>query len=428
MLSISNSNNNPRPSTNALELIIPAHLDEKIITSDEDRKQLRLVAIALAERFVNHLFGCEPEQIEKSGLPPLNEFIYRVIRRTNSSITTLFLALIYLIRLKQKHPACKGTNSSPHRLLLAALIIAYKYLYDNCYHNRSWAQVSQGLFKVEEINKMEVELLFFLGFQLYVSKQHWSEFVEFMDGKLTRSLSQTPNRNHLRKVLWVEVFPENGIKLLYNFSNNLPQQEVGLQKSVKQIPKSVVSSRRSTPSLRSSLSNSSMGSSKTVVNPSLSLRHSMASLKEDKNSKNSTKCPSPSSTLKDSSPDSEFSSSTAQGTPNQIKTESKVQRQLLNKVSSVFGKGGDTISHAWLDLHSSLLNSRRRRESNNNTENNGANETNNNTGNETQLSKSILSNVTLRSHHRRSQKFSLPPIWNLMSNNNLSNNVSETKP
>ncbi|KXN66035.1 hypothetical protein CONCODRAFT_23699, partial [Conidiobolus coronatus NRRL 28638] len=102
-------------------------------------------------------------------LPPLSDFIYRVVRRTNSSITTIFVALIYLIRLKQKHPACKGTHSSPHRLLLAAIIIAYKYLYDNCYHNRSWAQVSQGLFKLEEVNKMEVELLFFLGFQLYVS-------------------------------------------------------------------------------------------------------------------------------------------------------------------------------------------------------------------------------------------------------------------
>ncbi|KAJ9062210.1 hypothetical protein DSO57_1013077 [Entomophthora muscae] len=301
-----------QPSSNALSLIMPPQFDEKLVTSDEDRKQLRLVAIALAERFVNHLFGCEGAGGE--GLPQLSEFIYRVIRRTNSSLTTLFVALIYLIRLKQKHPACKGTHSSPHRLLLASIIIAYKYLYDNCYHNRSWAQVSQGLFKLEEINKMEVELLFFLGFQLYVSKQHWTEFVEFMDGKLTRSLSQTPNQDHLRKVLWVELFPLDGLHRLHRIH----------------MPK-LTHSRRSTPSLRSSVSS-------TTTIPSLS-RHSEVNLKKQ-----------------DSSPSSCASSA---ATP----TEAPPQRMLFSKVSSVFSKPTDTLTHAWLDLHSSILPGRRRRES-----------------------------------------------------------------
>lgn len=34
-----------QPSSNALSLIMPPQFDEKLVTSDEDRKQLRLVAI-----------------------------------------------------------------------------------------------------------------------------------------------------------------------------------------------------------------------------------------------------------------------------------------------------------------------------------------------------------------------------------------------
>ncbi|KAI0221101.1 hypothetical protein L0F63_003752 [Massospora cicadina] len=327
---------------NALSLVMPPRFDE-IHPSDEDRKQLRIVTIALAERFVNHLFGCEGAPTD--GLPQLSEFIYRVIRRTNSSLTTLFVALIYLIRLKQKHPACKGTHSSPHRLLLASMIIAYKYLYDNCYHNRSWAQVSQGLFKLEEINKMEVELLFFLGFQLHVSKHHWSEFVEFMDGKLTRSLAQVPNRSHLQKVLWVELFPMDGLQRLHGIH----------------VPK-LSHSRRSTPSLRSSAKSTTVRSltRHTETNPKLK----------------------PQPIGSDATP-----------------TGATSQRQLLSKVSSIFHKPTDT--NAWLDLHSSLLPGRRRRESK--------------PPQDPPLSKSVLSNVTLRSH--RLQKFTLPPIWNLMASN-----------
>lgn len=289
-----------------------------------------------------------------------------------------------MIRLKQKHPACKGTHSSPHRLLLAAIIIAYKYLYDNCYHNRSWAQVSQGLFKLEEVNKMEVELLFFLGFQLYVSKQHWTEFVEFMDGKLLRSLSQTSQQPHLRRVLWNELYPQDGLKRLHHLTLSKPAPASSIPQSIQHeaIPKF-----KSTSALRNttiSSSSSSRAHNGLVSNPPpVPSKDAVPMMVSD----SSTPSQSPS----DSTP-----SSAATPTP-----DVKPPRMLLNKMSSVFSKPVDNLSTAWLDLHTTLLPSKKK--SMNSLD--GA-------------SKNVLSNATVRTATRRkSQKFGLPPIWNMMVSN-----------
>ncbi|ORX94578.1 hypothetical protein K493DRAFT_184315, partial [Basidiobolus meristosporus CBS 931.73] len=120
-------------------------------------------------KFVNCLFQCgRPKSKEPDELPRLTDFIYRLLRRTNLSNNNLLTALIYLIRLKQRHPGCKGAYGSGHRLFLAALICANKYLHDDAYHNKSWVIVTNGLFNLDEINQMESELLFYLNFKLVV--------------------------------------------------------------------------------------------------------------------------------------------------------------------------------------------------------------------------------------------------------------------
>ncbi|ORX96770.1 cyclin-like protein, partial [Basidiobolus meristosporus CBS 931.73] len=110
-------------------------------------------------------------------LPRLSDFMLKVIRRTNTSHSTLLIALMYLIRLKQRHPGCKGTYGSAHRLLLASIIVASKYLYDDAYYNKTWALVSNGMFTIKEINQMEFELLYFLNFRLHINTEQWNNFV-----------------------------------------------------------------------------------------------------------------------------------------------------------------------------------------------------------------------------------------------------------
>ncbi|ORY03787.1 hypothetical protein K493DRAFT_165006, partial [Basidiobolus meristosporus CBS 931.73] len=117
----------------------------------------------------------------------LTDFIHRLLRRTKLSNNNLLTALIYLIRLKQRHPGCKGAYGSGHRLFLAAIICANKYLHDDAYHNKSWAIAANGLFTLSEINQMESELLYYLNFKLVVTKEQWLDFLTLMEPKLLKS-------------------------------------------------------------------------------------------------------------------------------------------------------------------------------------------------------------------------------------------------
>ncbi|KAK9700532.1 hypothetical protein K7432_012140 [Basidiobolus ranarum] len=147
------------------------------------------VCLEIAAKIVNCLFQCGRPKSKEPGehdLPKLTDFIYRLLRRTNLSNNNLLTALIYLIRLKQRHPGCKGAYGSGHRLFLAALISANKYLHDDAYHNKSWAIVANGLFNLEEINQMESELLFYLNFKLVVTKDQWLDFLRLMEPKVLK--------------------------------------------------------------------------------------------------------------------------------------------------------------------------------------------------------------------------------------------------
>ncbi|KAJ1986120.1 hypothetical protein H4R33_003545 [Dimargaris cristalligena] len=177
------------------------------------KSNLRADVIAIAEQMVNWLFGCSPTPGAGDGnptaesapaavpslggsappanLPTLGSFIRSVVHRTQTPITAIITALIYLCRLKQRHPSCKGSPGAGHRLILAALITATKSLYDDAYHNRSWVTVSQGLFSLAEVNQMEMEFLVFLNFRLCVTRDQWCEFVAIIDEKLQSHWQRT---------------------------------------------------------------------------------------------------------------------------------------------------------------------------------------------------------------------------------------------
>ncbi|TPX48656.1 hypothetical protein SeLEV6574_g01928 [Synchytrium endobioticum] len=71
-----------------------------------------------------------------------------------------------------------------------------KYLHDDTYDNKAWAQVSHGLFKTDEVNQMESELLHFLGYKLYVSKAEWEAFTtEIGEGMETHVRASRPDSN-----------------------------------------------------------------------------------------------------------------------------------------------------------------------------------------------------------------------------------------
>ncbi|KAI1211366.1 cyclin [Annulohypoxylon truncatum] len=119
-------------------------------------------------------------RVDDSGLPTLEEFITQLVRSSNVQVPTLMSTLVYLTRLRSRlQPMAKGLRCTTHRIFLAALILAAKYLNDSSPKNKHWATYSHMSaggygssfgFSRTEVNLMEKQLLFLLEWELRITE------------------------------------------------------------------------------------------------------------------------------------------------------------------------------------------------------------------------------------------------------------------
>ncbi|KAK3364878.1 hypothetical protein B0T24DRAFT_712195 [Lasiosphaeria ovina] len=116
---------------------------------------------------------------EDGGLPSLREFITRLVILSNVQVRTLMSTLVYLDRVKLRLlPTDKGLRCARHRIFLASLILAAKYLNDHHPKNGHWASYSNmhtsaysfSLTRTE-VNMMEKQLLSLLDWDLRISEE-----------------------------------------------------------------------------------------------------------------------------------------------------------------------------------------------------------------------------------------------------------------
>lgn len=116
---------------------------------------------------------------EDGGLPSLEEFITQLVVSSNVQVPTLMSTLVYLNRLKSRlQPMAKGLRCTTHRIFLASLILAAKYLNDSSPKNKHWATYSvigteaySFGFSRTEVNLMEKQLLFLLDWDLRITEE-----------------------------------------------------------------------------------------------------------------------------------------------------------------------------------------------------------------------------------------------------------------
>jgi G1/S-specific cyclin PLC1 len=113
-----------------------------------------------------------PSNKRNKTLPSLMTFISRIVRYTNVYTGTLLCTQVYLERLASKLPKnAEGLPCTLHRIFLACLIISAKFNNDSSPKNKHWAKYTDGLFKVEDVNLMERQLLQLMNWDISVTEE-----------------------------------------------------------------------------------------------------------------------------------------------------------------------------------------------------------------------------------------------------------------
>ncbi|PGH06753.1 hypothetical protein GX51_02194 [Blastomyces parvus] len=118
-----------------------------------------------------HIPPLMPESIPTIGF---RKWVTTILSTTQVSQNVVLLALLFIYRLKKFNPAVRGKRGSEFRLMTIALMMGNKFLDDNTYTNKTWAEVS-GI-SVQEIHIMEVEFLSNVRYNLFVTKSEWEQW------------------------------------------------------------------------------------------------------------------------------------------------------------------------------------------------------------------------------------------------------------
>ncbi|KAF2123169.1 hypothetical protein BDV96DRAFT_481972 [Lophiotrema nucula] len=112
-----------------------------------------------------------PDALPTTGF---RKWVATILTTTQVAQNVILLALMFVYRLKQINPSVKGKPGSEYRLLTVALMLGNKFLDDNTYTNKTWAEVS-GI-SVQEVHIMEVEFLSNMRYSLFTSQRKWEEW------------------------------------------------------------------------------------------------------------------------------------------------------------------------------------------------------------------------------------------------------------
>ncbi|PNP85979.1 hypothetical protein FNYG_01035 [Fusarium nygamai] len=107
-------------------------------------------------------------------LPSLSSFVRTLVIRFKLPRVVMIASAVYLGRWRLRYPGASGPSpSASYCLVLASMIIAVKHLYDDPPPNARWMRFLQksGIhcFTLEDINSMEIEMLYDLRWNVQMS-------------------------------------------------------------------------------------------------------------------------------------------------------------------------------------------------------------------------------------------------------------------
>ncbi|MED6198138.1 Cyclin-U2-1 [Stylosanthes scabra] len=97
----------------------------------------------------------------------IQSYLERIFRYTRAGPSVYVVAYVYIDRFCHNNPGFRINARNVHRLLITTIMMASKYVEDMNYRNSYFARV--GGLTTKELNKLEVEFLFLMGFKLHVN-------------------------------------------------------------------------------------------------------------------------------------------------------------------------------------------------------------------------------------------------------------------
>jgi len=138
--------------------------------------------------------------------PAFRKFVSQILTSTRLPSTTILLGMNYLAkRINMMHAAGQNNHTEGQiwRMLTIALLLGSKFLDDNTFQNKSWAEVS-GI-PVQELNTLEYEWLAAIRWCLYVnldeSKDYQAWLSNWKEWQETKKRQQQPTRDRVAGML-----------------------------------------------------------------------------------------------------------------------------------------------------------------------------------------------------------------------------------
>lgn len=110
----------------------------------------------------------------------ITDYLYRIVRYTEISSSSLILALIYIDRICNDNSIIL-TYYNIHRLLFSSIMLAIKYNEDYKYNFNFYAEVA-GM-KVKELSQLEQNFFIHIGCNLYVDSKEFQKYSNYLLNK-----------------------------------------------------------------------------------------------------------------------------------------------------------------------------------------------------------------------------------------------------
>ncbi|KAF8099715.1 hypothetical protein N665_0238s0043 [Sinapis alba] len=110
-------------------------------------------------------------------------YLERIFKYANCSPSCFVVAYVYLDRFTHRQPSLPINSFNVHRLLITSVMVSAKFL-DDRYHNNAYYAKVGGISR-KEMNLLELDFLFGLGFDLNVTPNTFHAYFSYLQKEMT---------------------------------------------------------------------------------------------------------------------------------------------------------------------------------------------------------------------------------------------------